>query len=134
MAGHIASKRQLKKKNKGKTRKARVSLKLRKKKAPDEPRVKRGKSKAFDEVLSTGRVSGRSNSFLKSSGGGSGSGPRKGGGGAKPADEAKKVDKWSPANPKLTAEFPRPMPLSVLPIVAFRRANANRITRQNRGE
>lgn len=133
MAGHIASKRQLKKKNKGKTRKARVSLKLRKKKAPEEPRVKRGKSKAFDEVLSTGRVSGRSNSFLKSSGGGSGSGPRKGGG-AKPAEDGKEVDKWSPANPVLTAQFPRPMPLSMLPIVAVRRANANRITQQNRGE
>lgn len=69
MVGHIQSKRQQKKdRKKGGIAKKRTSLKMRKVKAPTELRVKRNKSKTFDEVLSTGRLTGRANSFLKSAG------------------------------------------------------------------
>jgi hypothetical protein len=133
MVGHIQSKRQQKLKNKAKKTKPRTSLKMRKTKAPTELRVKRGKSKAFDEVLSTGRLTGRANSFLKSSGASS---KTRGGGAGKSGpvgEEKREADKWRPANPVLTAEFPQPMPLSLSFIQAARRANANRITAQNRG-
>lgn len=67
--GHIASKRQQKRdRKKSGVAKKRTSGKLRKVKAPSVLPVKRNKSQTFDAVLSTGRLTGRANSFLKSPG------------------------------------------------------------------